>query len=245
MHFSLVIPLWNEARNIDQLVEMLRQAKFSEDGMKEVVLVNNGSQDYTGDLIDEWAQKHDWINPVHLAENLNYGGGVYEGFRHCQSEVVAYIPGDLQVHVDDLLKLWKEYQLQAGNFVEKPLLFIKGNRTIRMDGFETRFVSRVYTFLANQLLKIRVKDVNGLPKMFNKDLLQFLPDERMTTFVFDAQLLFAARKQRWSVSEVPVTFHARRVGVSSWSKKRFMTYWTVFKQILQIRKLDYSGGVKS
>jgi hypothetical protein len=59
----------------------------------------------------------------------------------------------------------------------------------------------------------------------------------MKTFVFDAQLLYAARRNHWAIVEVPVTFHARRVGVSSWSRKRLSVYWTTIKQMLRLKSL--------
>jgi len=237
--FSLVIPLWNEAKNIEQLIAMLEKSGLPQSGMKEAVLVNNGSTDSTGTLIGEQAKKYPWIKPVQLDKNLNYGGGVFEGMQYCQSDIVAYIPGDLQVSADDLIKIWKEYQNHCTQQTD-PDIFVKGHRIIRKDGFNTRFVSKVYTFLANLFLNVKTNDVNGLPKMFHKNLLQYLPEEKMKTFVFDAQLLFTARQKKWQFIEVPVTFHARREGMSSWSGKRLATYITTIKQMMKLRFLKLS-----
>lgn len=231
MPFSLVVPLWNEEKNVVELVKMLERSGLPAKGMSEVVLVNNGSQDQTGPLIEKLASEFSWVKPVHLAENLNYGGGVYEGFQHCRSEVLAYIPGDLQVSGDDLAKVWGTYQRQNTKLV------CKGHRTVRKDGWNTRLVSKIYTLLANVFLGLRIKDVNGLPKMFHRELLTYLPQEKMKTFVFDAQLLYTARRKKWDIREVPVTFHARRVGVSSWSRKRLSVYWTTIKQMFRLRGL--------
>ena len=72
---SIVIPLWNEADNIDSLIALLDQSSAVCVGLAEAVLVNNGSTDATGALIDYHAVLKPWIRPIHLKENLNYGGG--------------------------------------------------------------------------------------------------------------------------------------------------------------------------
>jgi len=235
MQFSLVIPLWNEGKNINGLVSALKTSGLPENGMKEVFFINNGSSDDTGRMIKDFARQYSWIKDIHLDVNLNYGGGVYEGFQYCQTDIVAYIPGDLQVSTDDLLKIWEEFQKQIST-QKTSRIFVKGYRTIRKDGFNTRIVSKIYTCLANALLGIKIKDVNGLPKMLHKDLLKLLPEEKMKTFVFDVQLIYTARKNRWDIFEIPVTFHARRGGVSSWSRKRLATYLTTYRQMLRLRK---------
>lgn len=240
MNFSLVIPLWNEEHNVNALVESIFRSALFEKGMKELILVNNGSTDDTAGLIDAAAANHEWILPVHLPRNLNYGGGVYEGFRYAQERVLCYIPGDLQVSPDDVIKVFNVFKaLQKDS-----KLFVKGNRVKRLDSKQNQFVSGVYTWLANVILGLNVADVNGLPKMFHRELIDLVPTERMKTFVFDSQLLSIARFHNWNITEVDVTFHARREGVSSWSKKRLQIYMQVLSQIIRLRKLRDKPGVR-
>lgn len=241
MQFSLIIPLWNEGANIELLIAEINQSGLQNAGMAELILVNNGSTDDTGSKLKEFSSKFSWIKTIHLEENLNYGGGVYEGMRHSQCDITCYIPGDLQVLPDDVQKVWEQFQELAKQ--NKNKLFVKGYRTIRHDPYQTRFVSKVYTVLANLILGLHVKDVNGLPKMFHKSLMDLIPGERMVSFVFDSQILSLARTHNWQIEEVPVTFHGRRIGVSSWSKKKIYVYYSTFKQILRLRYLRYQPGV--
>ena len=107
--FSLVVPLWNEGANVRQLVAAIAASGLPGEGMRELVLVNNGSTDETGALVDACAAIHPWVVPVHLAENHNYGGGVYEGCKRATCDVVCYIPGDLQVMPDDVQKVHRAF----------------------------------------------------------------------------------------------------------------------------------------
>jgi len=234
LKFSLIIPLWNEEKNIVELVRAINDGALMQNGMAELILVNNGSNDATGKLIEAEAQKNSWIVTVHLSENQNYGGGVYEGLKCAKSELCCYIPGDLQVMPDDVIKVYQS--LRFSNH-DQSKLFIKGWRKIRFDSLQTRIVSRVYNSLTNIFLGLHVKDVNGLPKMFYRNLVNLVPSERMKSFCFDAQLLAVARANNWIVEEIPVTFYNRREGVSKWSGKRITTYIRVFLQILKLRKI--------
>ncbi|MES2823700.1 MAG: glycosyltransferase family 2 protein [Pseudomonadota bacterium] len=240
MSFSLIIPLWNEGNNVAELVHAIAKSGLAENGMKELVLVNNGSGDNTGELVDTASSMYSWIVPVHLDVNHNYGGGVYEGFKRATTNVFCYIPGDLQVMPEDVVRVYKSF-LESKEPYDK--LFIKGNRTVRHDPLQTQVVSWVYTVLANLILRLKIKDVNGLPKMFHRSLMDLVPTQRMKTFVFDSQIISIARTNNWTIKEIPVTFHSRREGVSSWSSKRIQVYIQVFRQLLALRSLRRAEGV--
>jgi glycosyltransferase involved in cell wall biosynthesis len=240
MKFSLIIPLWNEGNNVTELIRFISDSGLFQLGMGELILVNNGSSDNTGALVDAGARRYPWIVAVHLEQNQNYGGGVYEGCKRSRSDILCYIPGDLQVMPDDVIKVYRAF---CANPAPKSKLLVKGNRTVRHDPLQTQLVSRVYTILANIILDLNVKDVNGLPKIFHRNLLDLVPTERMKTFVFDSQILSLARTNGWVIEEVPVTFHSRREGVSSWSRKRMQIYVQVFRQILRLRSLRHASGI--
>ena len=240
MKFSLIIPLWNESNNIIQLIGVISDSGLFELGMEELILVNNGSSDNTGELVDQGALRFPWVVPVHLDKNQNYGGGVYEGCKRSSSDILCYIPGDLQVMPNDVISVYKAF---CANSAPKSKLLVKGYRTIRHDPLQTQFISRIYTLLANLILDLKVKDVNGLPKIFHRNLLDLVPAERMKTFVFDSQILSLARTNDWNIEEVPVTFHSRREGTSSWSRKRIQIYIQVFCQILKLRSLRHASGI--
>jgi hypothetical protein len=117
---------------------------------------------------------------------------------------------------------------------------VKGRRTVRLDPLMTRIVSFVYTAAANLILGLRIKDGNGLPKIFDRTLLDLIQGVRMKTFVFDAQIISLARTNKWAIREIPVTFHARRTGVSSWSRKRLRTCRESFQNLIRLR---FAAGV--
>lgn len=231
---TIVIPLWNEAENVEALVEMLSQVSAVRHGQGKVILVNNGSIDRTGDLAAQMAMTRAWLKVVHLPANLNYGGGILQGCRQAETPYLCFIPGDLQYAADDVdrvLKRLEEHHAQGRG----ASILVKGSRRERRDGAAASFVSSTYTLASNAVLRLGVRDVNGLPKAFHRALLEALPPLAMHTFVLDAQLLYCARLSGWEIDEVNVTFHRRAAGKSSWSGKRIRVYLKSLGQLFQVR----------
>ena len=209
-----------------------------------MILVDNGSTDETGIVIERLAKTYSWVKPVTLQVNRMYGGGLHYGMLQSCADYIGMVPGDNQVHPTDVENVWKRL-LQLSDETRSPQVFVKGKRTVRHDGADIRFASRFYTEYANLVLGLGVEDVNGHPKIFHRSLLHHLPQETMKTFTFDAQLLYAARQANWHIAEVPVTFLARRHGVSSWAQKRLQIYLSSAKQILEIKRLHRAASPRN
>lgn len=234
MKFDVVIPLWNEAANLTELVAAIERSGLLGDGLRRAVLVNNGSLDDTPKILEQLAQTRPWIQAEHLSVNQGYGGGIRYGMSRTQAQYIAYIPGDNQVSCADLALVWRSLRSLQRRQPDSRL-FVKGWRHIRHDPTSMRVVSRVYTILSNLLLHLRLRDVNALPKCFDRRLLDELPESTYKTFTLEPQLLVTARQAAFKIVEVPVVFHARREGVSSWSGKRWLVYWTTFWQMYLLR----------
>jgi biofilm PGA synthesis N-glycosyltransferase PgaC len=231
---GIVVPLWNEAGNIGGLVELLGATRAVREWGAHATLVNNGSSDRTGALLDELAATRPWMQVVHLAENRNYGGGILEGCGRSAQEYLCYIPGDLQYSGEDtdrVIARLREHHL-AGRAAR---VMVKGKRITRLDGAAQGFVSATYTALARTALSLPVQDINGLPKAFHRSLLGALPDAPMINFMLDAQLMYCARRNDWDIDEIDVTFHRRASGVSSWSGRRVRVYLRSLRDLVSVR----------
>jgi glycosyltransferase involved in cell wall biosynthesis len=235
---SLVVPLFDEQANVRALVERVISSGFSESGLSELILVDNGSRDATRQILRELAAHHKLIKPLYIDVNEGYGGGIYRGLRAACSDTVGYMPGDLQITPEDALKVWRATQALIASGAKHYL--VKGVRTERRDTLQTVIPSHVYTALGNALLGLQVRDINGLPKMFNRELVDRLPERRMSTFTFDAQVLALARRDGYALREVSVCFHARREGVSSWGTKRMRTYSNAIRDLMLLRRAQRS-----
>ncbi len=111
---SVVAPVYNEAEGIAGFVAEVRErlAALEQPGRCELVLVNDGSTDGSGDLLDSLAAEFPGeIRVVHLARNFGHGPAVAAGLDHAEGDVVILMDADYQ---DDpaafapLLEKWRE-----------------------------------------------------------------------------------------------------------------------------------------
>lgn len=226
---AIIVPAYNEAKNLPILAANLAQFSKQAKELVRVVIVNNGSSDETAEVLVELEKKYNFIKVLTLPVNQHFGGAIKAGLRSIEADIYGYMPADNQITVSDLEKLYHKFNEHFD--------IVKGERTLRLDPMVNRLVSRVYNALTHLILKNKkIKDVNALPKLFNHAFKEQLVEVPVNDFSFEAAFALLANKNNCRVLEVPVTLHAREKGVSSWGKKRLITYVKVFKSLFLLRK---------
>ena len=85
---SLVISCFNEEGNINKLVD--RCKKILEIKNSELILVNNGSNDNTKNIIQKHANENQKIKLVDIEKNIGFGNGIWEGFKKAKYSILAW-----------------------------------------------------------------------------------------------------------------------------------------------------------
>src|SRR3989344_2129225 len=93
---SIVIPAYNEGEHLAAVVKEMGDVFSGEKLDYEIVIVNNGSRDNTGAIIDLLARGNARIRAVHLAENRKYSGGILAGLAEARGEVMGWAHADGQ-----------------------------------------------------------------------------------------------------------------------------------------------------
>ena len=108
INLSLVLPCYNEEKNIPFLCEEFLKLPF-ENYKAELILVNNGSNDDTKNQINiaikNNISENVVIKLVNLDKNEGYGGGISEGLKKADGEFIGWAHADLQTPLKDFLKL--------------------------------------------------------------------------------------------------------------------------------------------
>src|SRR5262245_16520949 len=118
MRMSLVIPCYNEAKNLDSLLQRCA-ALGKEDGV-EVILVDNGSTDDTARVLAEALPRYPMCRSLRVEKNQGYGYGILAGLRASKGDIIGWTHADMQT---DPLDAAHGLALFAG---EDKACFVKG-----------------------------------------------------------------------------------------------------------------------
>jgi glycosyltransferase involved in cell wall biosynthesis len=239
--FELVVPAYNEAKNLPLIVERVLQAasKFSMTSEDfNLILVENGSLDNSKFVLKEMLSSNpeyiNWIKVVTVEKNNGYGFGIMSGLRSATAKVVGWTHADMQC---DPYNAFVAYKILEGHGFKNYL--IKGQRVGR--NWKDKIVSHVFALFSQIILSIKDIELNAQPKVFNSELLLELKNPP-TSFALDLYLIYHARKKKYQIMSFDVYFPPRIHGISNWASNFFGRYKTIFGMILYMFKLAKSEG---
>lgn len=195
---SIIIPFFNEEKNIPVLLAEIDHVMKKEESVYEVVLVDDGSTEQ----IQKLNIKDQNVKLVRHRKRMGKGAALKTGVEHAQGDIIVFMDGDLQDDPADLPSLMKK--LSEGYDL------VNGVRTHRQD----TGIIKTYSKSANKVLQYIFKspftDINCGFKMFKKEVLNDMPLYG-NNFRF---LPLSAYYQGFKVTEVPVHNRKRIHGVS-------------------------------
>ncbi|MEQ1729652.1 MAG: glycosyltransferase family 2 protein [Vicinamibacterales bacterium] len=204
---SLVLPLYNEADGIREIVEGLVAALVAASVPHQLVLVNNGSTDGSASILEALASRHPSIHIVTVPVNQGYGWGILCGLREATAPIVGFMCADGQIAPADVVRVY-ERMARGDCDVAKVV------RVTREDGTQRRVMSAVYNLLFRLLFSMRARDINGTPKLMSREWCDRLALTSRDWFI-DAELMIGLARGGARVAEVPVAFTARVHGNSN------------------------------
>jgi glycosyltransferase involved in cell wall biosynthesis len=186
-------------RVIDPLYAQLEAAGIA----YELVLVANqlpDRPDPTGPVIEAFAQDRDTVRTVSEEKQGAMGWDMRSGLAAAGGDYLVVIDGDAQNPIDDVLKMYREMKATGADVM-------KGRRIERFDGPYRRVISTVYNLAFAVIFGTRgIWDVNGKPKGLTRAAYEALELESDDWFI-DAEIVLSARRQGFTVGELPVIFN--------------------------------------
>jgi glycosyltransferase involved in cell wall biosynthesis len=207
---SVLIPARNEAGNIPTLLEKVSNA-FTSPALAaracELVLIDDGSTDGTGDLAASLAGQYPFLRLVRHRRNRGLTAALRTGFRTVRGKAIIFLPADLESDPEeDIPKLLGK--LEEGYDV------VAGWRQGRDDG--KVFASGIYNRVSQRLFPVAVHDMNWI-KAFRREVIEELPPLRSDWHRFILQI---AAHQGFKIGEVPTTWYRRQAGHSKYGLGR-------------------------
>ena len=205
---SLVIPCYNEARNLPDLIARCQSVVAQAD--MEIILVDNGSQDETARILAAGLKDQEKIRSVGVVLNQGYGFGILEGLRAAKGDILAWTHADLQTDPADALRGLEIFQKNPGKKI-----FVKGKRHGRPPG-DVLFTFGMSCF-ESVLFMMRFWDINAQPSMFPRALFEAWKNPPHD-FSLDLYAYWSAQKMGHQIQRFPVRFGQRGHGThSTWN----------------------------
>ena len=224
INLSIVIPIFNEEKNIYPLYDEIENLKV-ENFKTEIILVNNGSTDSSGQKIKEIISLHNkklkkniLIRDIYLPKNLNYDGGIYKGLSVANGNFISWTHGDLQTPIMDVINFY--------NLVKNEQNFFGKGYRVNDRGFDF-FITACHSFLASKILSYKMTDINAQPKIFKKEDLIFFNDPPKSYTRLDTYFYYISLKKGFKIYENKVIFKNRIYGSSKWKNNLI----TLFKHL--------------
>ena len=223
---SFVMPCYNEEAIIGYTIPRLMNA-FAQAGYKfELVAVDNGSSDGTGEKIRELQEQFPGIVLHRVEVNEGYTKGVLEGIPLCQGPWVGIIPADGQVDAEDVVRLYDAVQSTDGNVLGKV------RRRFRMDPIRRKIASVGYNMVVRALWpRLASLDINGSPKILRREALQAM-DLQSSGWLLDPEIMIKSHYMGMQILEVNVFGRMRGNGISHvrvGTVFSFIRYLLIFK----------------
>ena len=199
---SLVLPAHNEEANIAIVVERALAVLPEFADAFEIVVVDDGSRDATGRIVDELVAADPRIKSVHHARNRGYGAALTSGFAASSGDYVMFMDADRQFDVADLALL--------APFVGR-FDIVAGFRMERNDPLHRRVFAEIFNVTVRLLFGVHLRDIDCAFKIFRGDLLRSL-DLSAPGALINTEIQAKARRQGATLEQVGVHHYPRVAG---------------------------------
>lgn len=203
---SIFFPAYYDELNIPKVLASALRV-VGEMGIEdyEIIIVEDGSPDRTGEVADELAARYPHVRVVHHPKNLGYGMALRTGFTEARLDYVFYTDGDNQF---DLQELKKFVALLPYTDI------VSGFRIQKQYSPYRKFTSFIYNYFLRVLFDIQDRDVDCAFKLYPTELFGRIEMESRDAFI-DAELAIKARLLGYRSTEVGVRHLPRLDGIST------------------------------
>ena len=233
MSLSIIVPTYNEAENVRELIERVEASLKGLDF--EVIVVDDSSPDGTAEVAEELGRAYGNVRVVRRPKKMGLASAVLEGMKVAKHELIAVMDADLQHPPELLPKLLG--RAGEGHDVVVASKYVEGGG-VRGWSFWRRLLSRGATLLAHALLPEtrKVKDPMSGFFLFKKSVVEGV---ELNPIGYKLLLEVLVRGRYESVAEVPYIFEARRRGRSKLGLKEVFDYVVfLFKLMRQERRVE-------
>ena len=222
MNLSVIIPVYNEEQNINEILKRVQSTKLA----KEIIIVDDGSQDRTRDLLKELNGKKK-VRVILHEKNQGKGAAVVTGLHAAKGDILLIQDADLEYNPRDYPILLQPLEEGVADVVYGSR-FLGGPHRVTM--FWHLVANKLLTFLTNVLYNTILTDMETGYKVFRREVIQGMTI-RSKRFNFEPEFTAKVLKRNHRIFEVPISFNPRDYSQGKKIKLRdaFEAVWTLLK----------------
>ena len=232
---AIVMPAYNEGEVIAEVVEKwtsLLQKGFKEEDNARLIVINDGSKDNTGEILDSLSKTNPYLIAINQT-NAGHGHAVVNAYKKAielNAEYVFQTDSDDQFETEDFFKLWAKREESD---------FILGYRKQRFDAPIRLIITRILKVSLFLFLGAPIEDGNIPFRLikgnFLKKLIEQLP--KPTPFAPNIFIAVMAKRAGYKLFSIPITHKDRHTGEVSIKKMKLLNVcWQSFKELMAFRK---------
>ncbi len=220
---SVFFPAYNDSGTIASMV--IRAVKTASELTPdyEVIVVDDGSSDGTGEIADELARTYARVRVIHHPRNRGYGGALQTGFRAATKELIFYTDGDAQYDPAELTVLWAHLTPETD--------VVNGYKISRSDPLHRIVIGRTYHHLVSRLFGLRLRDVDCDFRLMRRSIFDRVELEK-TSGVICLEMMKKIQDAGFRVVEVPVHHYHRAFG-----RSQFFNFKRIAKTAVDVLRL--------
>lgn len=207
---SVVIPVFNEEKNLHELNRRLLAALEPSGRPFEIIYIDDGSSDSSLEILASFSTKDSRIVSVELARNFGQHSAVMAGLEHSSGEVVVTLDADLQNPPEEIPRLVSK--------MDEGYEVVGGWRRSRDDSFFRKIPSRILNSWSGSLFGVSLKDYGCMLRAYRRNIVdQIIKCPEVNTYIPALANSFAKK-----VAEIPVEHESRKRGESKYGLLRLL-----------------------
>jgi glycosyltransferase involved in cell wall biosynthesis len=202
---SIVIPAYNESARIENALERVMSCVQEQGWDAEVLVVDDGSKDDTAAIVQRWMIRYPRLHLVQNPGNRGKGYSVRNGLLQAAGEVVMFTDADLSAPMEEAERLLAA--IADGADVAIGSRWMDRTRQTIHQPLYRQFFGRCFNWITRLVMGLPFKDTQCGFKAFKRSAAQVIFRlQTIERWGFDPEILFIARKLKYVIREVPVTW---------------------------------------
>ena len=213
MNISVVVPLYNEAESLPELIEWNSRVMNEHGFSHEIILVDDGSSDESWDVIEQLKQKYPTVKGIQFRRNYGKSAALNVGFAEAQGEVVITMDADLQDSPDEIPELYRR-------ITEEKYDLVSGWKRKRHDPISKTLPTKLFNSATRKMSGIHnLHDFNCGLKAYRKDVVKNIE-------VYGEMHRYIPVLAKWAgfkkIGEQEVEHRPRKYGTTKFGMSRFV-----------------------